>query len=98
MLDRLERAGYVRRVRDVDDRRRVFVEATELARRLAWEIYGPMGEMGAPVIARFSDDELRAIKEFLEDGADVQLRRAAQLREQLERDGPLRPAVDREAG
>ena len=70
----------------------------ELARRLAWEIYGPMGEMGAPVIARFSDDELRAIKEFLDDGADVQLRPAAQLREQLERGGPLRASADRDPG
>src|SRR5208283_5850241 len=32
LLDRLERAGFVRRVRDLEDRRRVMVELVPLAR------------------------------------------------------------------
>jgi DNA-binding MarR family transcriptional regulator len=34
VIDRLEQAGYVRRVRDLDDRRVVWVELTEAGERL----------------------------------------------------------------
>jgi DNA-binding MarR family transcriptional regulator len=40
LLDRLERAGYVRRLRDEGDRRRVLVELTDLAHERASEIWG----------------------------------------------------------
>jgi DNA-binding MarR family transcriptional regulator len=36
-LDRLERAGYVRRVRDHEDRRRVLVEVTDRMQKLTQE-------------------------------------------------------------
>src|SRR5919109_1824865 len=39
VLDRLEQAGYARRVRDTDDRRRVYVEVTEETRRRAGSFY-----------------------------------------------------------
>lgn len=68
LLDRLERAGYVRRARDTVDRRRVLVELTDEARRRTWEIWGPMAEEGAGGIDRFSDDELVFIRDFLRDG------------------------------
>ena len=44
MLDRLERVGYVRRLRDASDRRRVLVELTDQARQMIDEIYGPLTE------------------------------------------------------
>src|ERR1035441_3641514 len=43
LLDRLERAGFVSRVRDLDDRRRVLVELVPMARRQIAEASG-----GAP--------------------------------------------------
>src|SRR5262245_9299298 len=42
LLDRLERAGYTRRVRDKQDRRRVLVALTRKAQRHAAQIWGPM--------------------------------------------------------
>jgi DNA-binding MarR family transcriptional regulator len=39
LLDRLERAGFVSRVRDLDDRRRVLVELVPLARRQISELH-----------------------------------------------------------
>jgi DNA-binding MarR family transcriptional regulator len=40
IVDRLERAGYARRVPDPDDRRRVLIEVTPAVKRMAAEIYG----------------------------------------------------------
>jgi DNA-binding MarR family transcriptional regulator len=88
-LDRLERAGYAVRVRDTADRRRVLVEPTESAIDGAEQVYGPLREAGSSVIERFSRPQLAAIADFLERAADMQLSRATQLREQLEREGPM---------
>jgi DNA-binding MarR family transcriptional regulator len=88
-LDRLERAGYARRVRDSEDRRRVLVEPTERIGELAEQVYGPLRDKGAGLIAGFSDRQIKAITEFLEGAAKLQLDRANEVREQLERDGPL---------
>ena len=42
MVDRLERAGHVERVRDTGDRRRVIVTETAIARRAAYEAWFPV--------------------------------------------------------
>jgi DNA-binding MarR family transcriptional regulator len=88
-LDRLERAGYARRVRDGDDRRRVLVEPTERIAQLAEEIYGPLRRSGGALLERFSARQVDAITRFLEGAAELQLARANEVREQLEREGPL---------
>src|SRR5437588_12819722 len=46
VIDRLQRAGYARRVTDPGDRRRVLVEPTAKALALSEELMGPMGEPG----------------------------------------------------
>jgi DNA-binding MarR family transcriptional regulator len=70
LLDRLERAGYVRRIRDTDDRRRVLVELTDLARERAEEIWGPIAASATRGLAVYSDAELRLIRDFLRGGRD----------------------------
>src|ERR1700675_3300704 len=42
VLDRLESAGLVRRVRDTKDRRRINVEVTDEVNRRAAPVYGPL--------------------------------------------------------
>jgi DNA-binding MarR family transcriptional regulator len=79
VLDRLERRGFVERKRDPNDRRRVVVEPTEAANRAAWEAYGPLGEMGAPLIAELSDEDLAKVIRFLQGGTDINEERAQQL-------------------
>ena len=79
VLDRLEEHGFVARRRDPEDRRRVIVEMTDEARKLAWEAYGPLGEMGAPIVGKLSDKELRTIIEFLRGGTEINERRAQQI-------------------
>jgi len=90
VLDRLAQAGLARRAGDPDDRRRVLVEPTEHSYDIGRRIYGPLGERGAPIVAKLSDDDVRTITAFLERGAELQRSRAAELREWLTREGPLR--------
>src|SRR5580698_8943858 len=68
MLDRLEKTGYVRRLRDPGDRRRVLVEPAELARERGWEVYQPFEEATVPMFARFTDEQLAVVRDFLRIG------------------------------
>jgi DNA-binding MarR family transcriptional regulator len=88
-IDRLERAGYARRVRDPEDRRRVIVEPTDRVAELAEEVYGPLRVGGVALMQGFSERQLTAITKFFEGAADLQLNRANEVRERLEREGPL---------
>jgi len=78
-LDRLEARGLVTRTRDPEDRRRVTLKLTPEANRRAWETYGPLGEMGAPLVGELSDEELEAIIHFLRGGTEINERRAQEL-------------------
>jgi DNA-binding MarR family transcriptional regulator len=80
VIDRLERLGYARRVPDPSDRRRVMVEPTDKAREMGWELFGPMVEEVAPVMARYTDEELRVLIDFQRLGSEVQERHAERLR------------------
>ena len=74
---------------DPDDRRRVIVEPTERIAGLAEEVYGPLRVGGAALMQNFSERQLAAITKFFEGAADLQLDRANEVRERLEREGPL---------
>jgi DNA-binding MarR family transcriptional regulator len=69
LVDRLERAGYARRLRDPDDRRRVLVEATPELRELAAKVYGT-AEDAVPAFAGYSDRELELLIRFLRGSAE----------------------------
>ena len=75
-LDRLEQPRLRDPHRDPDDRRRVTLQPTPEAGRLAWEAYGPLGEMGGPMIAELSDEQLEAVIRFLRGGTEINERRA----------------------
>jgi DNA-binding MarR family transcriptional regulator len=84
VIDRLERAGYARRVADPSDRRRVLVEATDKAFQTANELMAePMRELYLPLASRYSDDDLRLIIEFTREGRELQERHSEWLRERL---------------
>lgn len=70
-LERLERAGYIHRRPDPEDRRRVIVEATEVVGRLEAEVFGPLiGEMDT-LMGRYSDAELATITDYLTRSAEA---------------------------
>src|SRR4051794_28604857 len=66
VIDRLERAGYARRVPDPKDRRRVAVEVTPEFYERAGEIWGPLkADWDATLASRFTAAELERFAEFL---------------------------------
>jgi DNA-binding MarR family transcriptional regulator len=79
-LDRLEAAGYARRVRDETDRRGVRVEITDAARKEIGILYGPLAREGAVLLAAYTADELAAVLRYLEDGRELQRAHARRLR------------------
>jgi DNA-binding MarR family transcriptional regulator len=65
LLDRLERRGLVRRVRDAADRRKVLAEMTELGWRQTGAYYGPLAEEGARLLEQYTDAQLTAMRDHL---------------------------------
>jgi DNA-binding MarR family transcriptional regulator len=71
LLDRLERAGFVRRVRDVQDRRRVLVELAPFARAQISQLHAGLAEAWRTSAQHFSTSDLESIITFLRDGAKL---------------------------
>lgn len=65
VIDRLERAGYVRRKPDPADRRRLLLEVTERTNETGRTIFGPIIEATVKHVDGYSDSDLRVIADFL---------------------------------
>ncbi|MFF3466192.1 MarR family winged helix-turn-helix transcriptional regulator [Streptomyces sp. NPDC001984] len=73
LVDRLERAGHVRRVRGEGDRRKVVIEVDERAVELGWSFFGPLIDRSVELLRGYDERELAAIRGFLtgvRDAAD----------------------------
>jgi DNA-binding MarR family transcriptional regulator len=79
VLDRLERAGYARRVRDTADRRRVLVEETSKGRKTAMRYYGPFMDRSYAAMEHFSAAELDTVREFMREVASISATYAQEL-------------------
>ncbi|MFC7981048.1 MarR family winged helix-turn-helix transcriptional regulator [Streptomyces sp. NPDC057336] len=64
-VDRLERAGHVRRVRESADRRVVHLHYVPDARAAARTYFRPLADAAAAARARFDDAELAVVLRFL---------------------------------
>jgi DNA-binding MarR family transcriptional regulator len=81
VIDRLERAGFARRVPDPDDRRRVKVEVTPKFYARADKIWGPMAaDWSAELSGEFSAGELELIVAFLRKTNEISGRHLERLR------------------
>jgi DNA-binding MarR family transcriptional regulator len=65
LVDRLERAGHVRRMRGERDRRKVVVEVDETAVELGRSFFGPLIERSVELLREYDERELAAIRSFL---------------------------------
>ncbi len=71
VIDRLERAGIVRRVRDTNDRRSLTIELVEDHRHELADLYTPLRQGGVDLAARYSDEELTVIADYLTHANDM---------------------------
>jgi DNA-binding MarR family transcriptional regulator len=97
-LDRLERLGYVRRVRDTVDRRQVHVELTEKTTRLFEEIWGPLAEESQAALYRLTNRDLMLFRDLLRRNRAIQQAHTARVERLPARrgaDGNPQPGGDR---
>ncbi len=80
VIDRLERAGYVRRVSDPGDRRRVKLEVTPAWYDRAGQIWGPVASDWHTTLARrYTASELERIIDLLRVTNDISRRHLDRL-------------------
>jgi len=73
VVDRLERAGFVRRERDANDRRRVIVHLVPDRARKIGKLYQPLARAMAELYQRYSDEELALILDCTRRGNAIAL-------------------------
>lgn len=91
-LDRLERIGYARRLRDPEDRRRVLVTVTPQVLREAEGFYAEHQAVAERLYHRYSTEELALLLRFVREGREFNERQAASL-EQANRSRSARGRV-----
>ena len=83
LVDRLEAAGYLQRVRDTSDRRRVFIELTPLMKELTKKLFYNMEGMYRAVLERMTPEDAAIIAFFLEAGTYINRQRVRLMRAPL---------------
>ena len=71
LVDRLERAGHVRRVRDGEDRRRVSLEMTDSAMAAGAAYFGGLQRDLVAAMGDYSDADLAVVRRFLQGMTEV---------------------------
>jgi DNA-binding MarR family transcriptional regulator len=79
IVDRLVAMGYVERVRDASDRRRVVVGTTDRERELRREVFVPLVMDGMRLLDGCSDDELHLLRSVLKRSTALNQEHAARL-------------------
>ncbi|MGJ3507411.1 MarR family winged helix-turn-helix transcriptional regulator [Enemella sp. A6] len=85
LVDRLERAGHLRRTDDPRDRRRLILQPTKRAIDLAMSDLNPLDSRVQEILADYTPEERGVITRFLQETAQVFINYAdetAELREQ----------------
>jgi DNA-binding MarR family transcriptional regulator len=70
LLDRLESKGFVRRVRDTRDRRRVIVELDEIRFTDLMNVFYSLGGVFDRITEGYSDEQLLTIMSFMQRAAE----------------------------
>jgi DNA-binding MarR family transcriptional regulator len=87
MVDRLEQAGFVRRVPDAADRRRVLVEPVAGVEAKLGALHASIQTAQVSAIERYDDAELSLLVGFLDNVGDVVLAETAKMRAPSEEPG-----------
>src|SRR5215469_9134951 len=83
VLDRLERARFIRRERDPEDRRKVIVKVLPSGLQKVERIMAPLSEDMNKPLEDFTEDELRAVVKFFEITAAAVSRHVERIHEEM---------------
>ncbi|MGC8494957.1 MAG: MarR family winged helix-turn-helix transcriptional regulator [Syntrophobacteraceae bacterium] len=78
-LDRLEKAAFICRIHDVQDRRGIKVEATAAAREAVREIWEPIRLDGLAFLEKYSVEDLELLTRFFEEYCSLQRTHAQRI-------------------
>ncbi len=79
ILDRLEEAGFVKRIRDREDRRRIYVKLLPGAGAKLATLYEGLGVAMGQLASRYTVKDLQLIEGFLAANLDILKREIAKL-------------------
>ena len=96
VLDHLEAAGLVRRVRDSVDRRRVIVETTDEVERRTAPVYGPLIKENAEALSDFDADQLELVTDFVRRQRGLLTKHTARLHEMRDERGSTAGSSERQ--
>jgi DNA-binding MarR family transcriptional regulator len=83
VIDRLEKAGFVRRAKDPDDRRRVIIEPiVKRMERVIGPLFESMARSAAELCGRYRTAELAVIRDFTARACQMADEETRKLREQ----------------
>ena len=84
VLDRLEKARFVRRERDTEDRRKVMVKVLPVGVQRVEKIMAPLAEDMNKAMQDFTEEELKAAVRFFDVTAGAVARHLERIHEQME--------------
>jgi DNA-binding MarR family transcriptional regulator len=84
VIDRLEKAGFVRREDDPNDRRRVIVRAIPKRHRQIARLFDDLAARMAELAARYTDKELAVIFDFMAQSCEGLHAATRKLRQEME--------------
>lgn len=79
ILDRLEKRGYIQRIRDTEDRRRVFIQVKPESLKSLAPKYEAIGTAYMAILEEFTDEELNLICHYLEKASEVSKKELSKL-------------------
>lgn len=82
-IDRLERAGYARRIPDANDRRRIYVQPTDTARTIGDRYYSEHAKRAEELYHRYTEEQLELLLGFVRNSREFNEHKAAELEAEL---------------
>ncbi len=95
VLDRLEVAGHVRRVRDDEDRRRIYVEVTPETLTRMHELYAPLAIGSRERMESYTNEQLAFLRDFVRMGKELTQEHAQRLQARLDESRDLYGTLER---
>jgi len=95
VIDRLEKAGFVRREDDPGDRRRVIVRVVPRRYREVGRLFEDLAAATAELGARYSDEQLATILDFMDRSRDTLHEATVKLREEGRPEGKRKRGAGR---
>jgi DNA-binding MarR family transcriptional regulator len=84
VIDRLEKAGYVKREKDPHDRRRVMIVPILGSKAKMGSLFQSLAEASNKLCSRYSDQELTVILKFVSESSQMMVQETEKLKKLIE--------------